>query len=179
MDQVNLQDIKNDWFKVGTMLVVSRVLSGGSLQDQAWQRSSLNTLLGFTAYHVLTKNLVDTARFGEFKPIADTWLKVGTMLVVSRLLSGGNLADRTWQMSSLFTLLGFTAYHLLTSKLVKGDQLADNAAVVSSINDWANVGTMLVVSHLLGGGNLQNQTWQRSSLYTLLGFTAYNFLSNL
>lgn len=179
MSQVNLQDIINDWLKVGTMLVVSRIFSGESLQDQTWQRVSLYTLLGFTSYHVLTKNLFDTERFGGYKSIADTWIKVGTMMIVSQLLSGGSLADRNWQMGSLYTLLGFTAYELLTSKFIQGDQLSQNPAVVSSINDWANVGTMLVVSHLLGGGNLQDQAWQRSSLGTLLGFTAYNFLSNM
>lgn len=179
MDQVNFQDIMNDLLKVGTMLVVSRVLSGGSLQDPAWQRSSLFTLLGFTAYHILTKNFIDTERFGEYKSIADDWLKVGTMMVVSRLLSGGSLTDRAWQMSSLFTLLGFTAYNLLTKNFIQGSQFAENPAVVSSINDWAKVGTMLAVSHLLGGGNVQDAAWQRSALGTLLGFTAYNFLSNL
>lgn len=180
MDQMNFQPILNDWMKVGTMMVVSRILSGEGLQDPAWQRASLYTLLGFTAYHLFTNKFISTDGLDPmYKPIADDWLKVGTMLIVSRLLSGGSLYDRAWQMSSLYTLLGFTAYNLLTNKMVQGENYSENPAVVSSINDWAKVGTMLIVSRLLSGGDVRDNAWIRSSLGTLLGFTAYNFLSNL
>lgn len=179
MDKINFSDILADWAKVGTMLVVSRLISGESIQDQDWIRASLFTLVGFTMYHVLTRNVVDTERFGEYKPIADDWMKVGTMMVVSRLLSGQSLQDPAWLQASLFTLLGFTAYNLLTSKVIKGENVSQHPAVVATVNDWAKVGTMLVVSRLLAGGSLTDQAWARGGLATLLGFTAYNVVSNL
>jgi len=179
MSQINFQDIVIEWLKMGPMLIVSRIFSGESLQDQAWQRSALYTLLGFTTYYITTKNFIGTEQFGEYKPIADTWFKFGTMMIVSHLLAGGSLTDRNWQMGSLYTLLGFTAYNLLTSKFIQGNQFAENPAVVTTINNWVEVGTMLVVSRLLGGGNLQDRDWQRSSLGTIVGYSAYDFLSRL
>lgn len=175
MSQINWNDILADWAKVGTMLVVSRLFSGENLQDPAWQRASLLTLLGFTAYHLVTKNLIDTEQFGEYKPIADDWLKVGTMMVVSRLLSGQPL-DQAWLRGSLFTLIGFTLYNLLTKNFIKGEDIAQGPGVQAAIDDIAKVGTMLVSSQLLSGGNLTDPAWQKASLGTLLGFTVYDLL---
>ena len=168
-----------DLAKVGTMLVVSRLFAGENLQGQAWQRASLFTLLGFTAYNLLTQYFLNTEQFGTYKAIADDWLKVGTMLVVSRLLSGQPL-DQAWQRATLYTLLGFTAYQLFTKNFVKGADVSGVPEIQATVNDWAKAGTMLAVSHLLGGGSLQDRAWQRASLGTLLGFTAYNlFVKNL
>lgn len=165
------KDIINDWVKVGTMLVVSHLLGGGDLMDQNWQMASLYTLLGFTAYQVAVRDLVPTNAAGEYKPIADDWLKVGTMMVVSRLLAGESLQDESWQRASLYTLLGFTAYHLLTKRFVRGGPGATGGA----LNDAAKFGTMFVVSRLLAGGALDDRTWQMASLFTIVGFAAYHF----
>lgn len=175
MFQLHTQDIVTDLLKVGTMLVVSRVLTGGSLQDQQWQMASLYTLAGFTAYHLTTRNLLDTGRLGAYKPIGDDWLKVGTMMVVSRLLAGGDLMDRNWQMASLFTLLGFTVYNLTLAKVVKGDDLTDCEALAVTVDDALKFGTMFVVSRLLAGDSLTDQAWIMASLATIAGFAVYNF----
>lgn len=171
----HMQDILKDWAKVGTMLVVSHLMSGGNIQDPNWQRGSLFTLLGFTAYNVATRNLVDTNNFGQYKPIADDWAKVGTMLLVSRLLSGQPLSQE-WMKSSLFTLLGFTAYNLVTKNFVKGENISGNKGIAESINDAAKFGTMFLVAQLLSGGSLQDQAWQRNVVGTIAGFAVYNLL---
>lgn len=171
----HMDDILADWAKVGTMLVVSHLMAGGDISDPNWQRGSLFTLLGFTAYHIATRNFIDTENFGQYKPIADDWLKVGTMLLVSRLLSGQSL-DENWMRSSLFTLLGFTAYHLVTKHLVKGENLVAHEGIGNTINDVAKFGTMFIVAQLLQGGSLQNPGWQRNSLGTLAGFAVFNLV---
>lgn len=179
MNSQTFENIKADWMKVGTMLVVSRLLSGQSIQDRAWQLQSLYTLLGFTVYHLVVAPFIDTSSLGEYKGVADVVLKVGTMLIVSRLLAGASLTTRDWQMESLYTLVGFSVYELLVSKFLQGSNYSDNPAVKQSINDALNFATMFLVSRLLAGGNLRDQAWLRSSAETILGFVAYDVASNM
>jgi len=167
------QDIMNDWAKIGTMLIVSHLISGGDVMDQNWQKASLFTLLGFTAYHLITRDMVDTGKFAGYKPIADDWVQVGTMMIVSRLLAGGDVTDQAWMKGSLFTLVGFSAYHLVTKNFIKGKELSGNPDVATTVNDWAKFGTMFIVSQLLKGGEF-NQDFAKSSMAVLLGFATFN-----
>jgi len=161
-----------DLVKFSTMLVVSRLLVGGPLDNQSWMMSSLYTLLGFSAYHVVTKKAVPNDMENNIaKRVMYTWLRVGTMLVVSKLLSGEQL-DEAWMMSTLYTLLGFNAYDVVVQDLVPGN-LSNNAGVNAALNDAVQVGTMSAVSRLLAGGEL-DERWVMGTLYTIAGFAAYN-----
>ena len=170
-----MQDIIFDWAKVGTMLIVAHVIAGGDIMDRNWQRASLFTLLGFTAYHIATRNFIDTANFGTYKPLADEWSKVGTMLLVSRLLSGLPFNEQ-WMRSSLFTLLGFSAYHLVTGKFVQGGNITANTGLAAAIDDAVKFGTMFIVAHALAGGDFGNRAWQINSLGTIAGFAVFQLL---
>jgi hypothetical protein len=170
VSQETMQSIRNDWLKVGTMLIVSHLLSGGDLQNQEWMRGSLFTLLGFTVYHLVTAKF-DTTFAGEYKPIADDWMKVGTMLVVSRVLAQQPL-DEAWMRGSLFTLLGFTAYHVATKKFISTDSLTGTQKDVA--DDWLKAGTMMATKQLLEGKSLNDPQWQKGSLNTLIGFNTYD-----
>jgi len=165
-----VEAIRNDWLKVGTMLVVSHLLSGGDIKDQDWMKASLFTLLGFTTYHLVTARF-DTSFAGNYKPIADDWMKVGTMLVVSRVLAQQPL-DEDWMKGSLFTLLGFTAYHVFTKKFISTDTLSGTHKNIA--DDWLKVGTMMATKQALQGNSLSNSQWQKDSLNTLLGFNTYD-----
>ena len=50
------------------------------------------------------------------KDVIDEWMIVGTMLLVSRALTsmatGQPLFTNEWATSSIYTLLGFTVYHI-------------------------------------------------------------------
>ena len=60
------------------------------------------TLAGFTVYNMVTAKMISTGNLkGDAKQIADDWLKVGTMLVVSHLLKGGNPMDNRFLQSSV------------------------------------------------------------------------------
>jgi len=161
-----------DWVKFSTMFVVSRLLAGGSLEDQQWMMSCLYTLLGFTAYHIVTKKAVPNNQENDtMRRVMDTWLKVGTMLVVSRMLSGEPL-DEKWMMSSLYTILGFNAYDVIVKDLVPTN-LTENSNVNDAITDAVVVGTMSTVSRLLSGEPL-NEKWMMGTAYTIAGFAAYD-----
>jgi len=169
------KDVLTDWLKFGTMFVVSQLLASKPLSDQAWIRSSLHTLLGFTVYDVLTKKLIkNTMTDGVMKTVFDTWLKVGTMLVVSRLLSGKSLTDPTWVRSSLYTLLGFTVYHAFVPKLIPNTGQA--GPIKDLIDDVLAFGTMFVVSRQLSGLPFDAQ-WMKESAYSLVGFGAYDIFT--
>jgi len=172
------RDLVVDWVKFSTMFVVSRLLVGGDLGDQQWMMGCLYTLLGFTAYHMVTKKMIpNNAENETMRRVIDTCFKVGTMLVVSRLLSGQPL-DEAWMMSSLFTMLGFTTYDAVLYDLIPLDGI-ENDAMRNVVVDGLTVGSMSVVSTLLAGGEL-NQEMMTTSLYTFLGFAAYDLgTSNL
>lgn len=169
-----MKDIATDWIKVGTMMVISQWLSGGSLMEGSWQTASLFTLLGFTAYHISTRNVITPNLEGKSQAIANDWIKVGTMMVVSRLLAGGGLSDSTWIRNCLGTLIGFTVYNIIVSDYIQGKELTYNTKLQDVINDWAKVGTMLIVSRVISCQPMLEPAWMVSSFGTLLGFTAYN-----
>jgi len=176
LEQINWDNTLSELTKVGTMLLVSRLFVGGDINDIAWRQSSLFTLMGFATYHVFTANVFDTSNFTPtVQAIANDWIEVGTMLVVSQALAGQPF-NEAWFRGSLFTLLGFTAYNLFTANLVDSATISDAPGVQAAIDDWAKVGTMLIVSRLLAGGDLNDPAWTRASLGTLLGFTTYNLL---
>jgi hypothetical protein len=125
-------------------------------------------------FHLTTRHLIDTTRAGEYKPIADDFVKVGTVMIVSRLLSGGSFLDKSWIYSSILTLVGFAIYHLTVAKYVQGKELTYNKPLQNVIDDWAKVGTMLVGSRLLGCESVFDPEWAKSSIATLMGFTTYD-----
>ena len=172
------RDLVVDWVKFSTMFVVSRLLAGGDLGDQNWMMSCLYTLLGFTAYHIVVKKMVPNTSENEvMRKVINTWLKVGTMLTVSRLLSGEPLNEE-WMMSSLYTILGFNAMDAVVGDLVPLDGI-EHPGMKAVVTDALTVATMSTVSTLLAGGEL-NEKWMMSSLYTFAGFAAYDLgTSNL
>jgi hypothetical protein len=164
-----------DVLKFGTMFLASRLMAEGSVTDQAWLKQTMLTLLGFVVFDVVVANVVDLERLSlqdELKDVAGTWLKVGTMLAVSRYLSGGSLSDTEWLRQSAHTLVGFNTFALVTKKVL-GDCSGKTGMAKAVCADWAEVTTMMLVSRVLGGQSVADPAWLKESLMTLLGFTAY------
>ena len=159
-----------DWLYFGTMFIVSRLLSGAPLDDNSWIMSCLYTLLGFTSYHMIVKKIVPNNMSGVMKRITYTWLWIGTMLLVSRLLSGEPLNEK-WMMSSLYTILGFNAYDIITYDMVPN--LSNNVNIQAAINSIVYIGTMSLVSRILSGEPL-NEKWITGTMYTITGFVTYD-----
>jgi hypothetical protein len=112
--------------------------------------------------------------------ILNDWLKVGTMMIVSRFLelrfkkpNDKVASNEVWAKLSVFFLLGLTTYHIVTKQLLPLSN--SNAVIQSVIDDWLKIGTALTVARLLEGEKLNNK-WLMSSLYTLLGFTSFNIV---
>jgi len=110
------------------------------------------------------------------KDIFVDWVKNTTMFSVARWLSGESLMDRQWQMSTLFTLLGFSVYQLSTRNIIDTDYAGSYKAIA---DDWLKFGTMFIVSRLLSGQSLFDMTWVMSTLATLIGFSVYHLVLKL
>ena len=84
-----LKNALDDVLKFGTMLVVSQLLAGKSLADQAWMKSTAFTLVGFVAFDLVTYRLSDMmSGTPKQKLMVSDAVKFGTMFTVSRYLSG-------------------------------------------------------------------------------------------
>ncbi len=117
--QSELKDMLATWLKVGTMMVVSRYLSGESLRDPEWVKECLYTLVGFNTFTLVTQKFMERNPTDKLstrtKAVVGDWMNVGTMLVVSRVMSQQSLGDPAWLKTSLLTLLGFTVYDVFAA----------------------------------------------------------------
>jgi hypothetical protein len=108
----NLKMAADDIFKVGTMLLASRLFAQQSVHDSDWKKESLSTIAGFVAYDVATVHLVDTTKYSpKVKLVLDDILKFTTMKVVSRSLLGREF-DAEFIYSSAAFLVGLLAYDI-------------------------------------------------------------------
>lgn len=171
MSKEAMNTIKNDVIKVSVMSVVSGYLSGKNLMDQAWQMNLAYTLLGFALFELFLAQHVTEKLFKEHTAMVRDLAKVATMLVTVRVMTTqdvNSIMDQQWMMASAMTLAGFAAYHLVTKKLIDTSDRSGDWKQIS--DDWVKVGTMLVVSHYLGGGDVTNPEFLQSSANTVLGF---------
>ena len=173
-----MKNVTLDWAKMGTLLAVSQWLSGGSITDSDWLRTSAYTLAGYSAYEVIGDRLVDTSRFGEFGSTLRESLKVATMFLVGRLLQGGSLTDQAWLRGVGITILGFAVYSLFIRHRLMGQQLTSHPDIAHSINDILHFGIMMLVVHVASGGDVMDRAWQMTVLYMFAGLVAYNLITS-
>jgi hypothetical protein len=170
------RDIVTDVLKNFTMFLVGRVLVSGSFTDSAWQKNVIGTLIGFTIYHLTTRQTFDAGLPGVPRPVFDDWNKFGTMLVVSRMIVGGGLFDMTWIFSTLAILTGFTVYQTFVAPRLRGEDVTYMSSLQMVIDDWLKFGTMLVLSRVLTCQSIFNVAWIMDTLGILIGFTVYDLL---
>jgi hypothetical protein len=171
MDLLQDKDFQQNIMKFATMLVVSKSFS---TTDNEWQTASLYVLIGFAAYHAVTKKLVKNDFEGPMKSVANTWLKVGTMLAVSRALSGSPF-DNQFYMESAYTIAGFNVYDVLVYKYLP---VIENPILSQITADAMVVGTMATVKQALLGKS-HDRSFVIQTLQTIAGFAAYNVLAGL
>ena len=171
MSSKALNNIKNDVVKVTVMSVVSGYLSGKDLMDQKWQMNLAFTLLGFAIFELILAKHITKSVFKEHLDMVKDLAKVSTMLITVKFMTTQNinsLMDEKWLLGSAITLAGFAAYHLVTKKLLDTTGRKGDWKEIS--DDWVKVGTMLVVSHYLSGGDITSPAFLQKSANTVLGF---------
>lgn len=172
-----LNDLKTDKalhrniLKFATMLSVSKAMS---LQDTKFVVSTVATLVGFTAYHLVTKKIQLPIENPDLKAVSNTWMKVGTMLVVSRLYKGEKLSQE-FLMDSTMSLIGFNAADLILPRAMPdlGNELLQKIST-----DIAVVLIMTITKTLLSGGKITRGLLAQAS-WTIAGFVLYDLIEEL
>lgn len=171
MDLFQDKEYQQNMMQFSTMFAFSHAIMS---KDRNFQLSSIFTLLGFTVYHAIVKKLDLNTFQDQKKTVVETWLKVGTMLIVSHSLKGGEY-DANFLFDSIFTLIGFNVSDLFGKQFIP---TVDNKIAQNMINSAFVVGTMSVVSQLLKGKNIDNK-FLFSSGSTIAGFMIYDLISGL
>ena len=108
--------------------------------------------------------------------VKQDWYKFGVAFIVARLLTNQSLeglANKDWAINTLLVLLGFTAYRLLTVRLVDTKNVS-NMKMRNALDDVLKFGTMMVVSRLLAGKSLNDKAWMKTSAMVLAGFVVFD-----
>jgi hypothetical protein len=108
-------------------------------------------------------------------------IKWAIMFVISKWISGGTLTDRAWQLSSLFTIIGFLTYNISTRHFfapMKGSRRSNRSSTAKLVvDDWMKFGTMFITARALSGASLLNLNWMYGVLATMVGYTIYDVLT--
>lgn len=111
--------------------------------------------------------------------IKNDTLQFGTALILSHLFAGKNLFSKDCSNSKtiLLTLIGFSVYQSIVSKLFVTDNL--NSTLKITINDTLKFFTMLYVAKYLGDyENLYTKDFGLTTLNLLTSFLLYNSFVN-
>lgn len=109
------------------------------------------------------------------KNITKVWLRFGTMFVVSRLMSGLDLNNRDWRLSCVYVMLGFTLVDVLIDVAKLPNPGMGGEITKKLANRVLRTSGMMAISQTLGGSKLDNE-WLMQTIYTTLGFCAYDVL---
>lgn len=172
-DLMNDKALHRNLLKFATMLTVSKAIS---LQDAKFMTSTIATLVGFTAYHLVTKKIQIPLPIEnpDLKRISDTWMKVGTMLLVSRLYQGGKLSQE-FLTDSAMTLLGFNVADVLVPRFLPNFQ----SDLVRKIATDVSVVMIMTVSKALLTGQKVDMKLIMGAVWTLSGFILYDLVEEL
>lgn len=161
------KELHTNILRFGTMLSFAKSFS---TNDKKWQRASIFTLVGFAVYHIFTKRFLRPTIPEEYKAAVNGALKVGTMLLVSNSLQGGNF-DLDFATDSAFTLSGFAAYDLVISKLLK----IEHTLLNKILQNILVIGTRDTIKQLLMRGNF-DMDFVKNSLAVIAGFSMYDII---
>ena len=167
------KELHRNVLKFATMLTVSKAMS---LEDKSFLTNTLAVLVGFTAYHIVIKNIKLPEMHPDLKNMAKTWLKVGTMKIVSQLYKGGKLT-KDYLMDTVFTLVGFNVADVLVPR-IKQVLPHQSELVEKIVTDVLVVGLSSVAKSLLTGQKV-TQMLVKDMTFTLSGFILYDLIEEL
>ena len=174
-----LSSIKLDSGRFGSALVSQQVLSGNSIRDTEWIKSTILVLIGFAVYQLIVRRYVTfTKSLADYnlENATENFIKFGTMLIISRALSGRKLNDSNWLFEIYTILAGFLFYDTVVSHgysyLVSKYNLSCKSSLV--LYDVMQFGTMFTVSRWLSGQPM-NYEWVFSSTTYIIGIALYDY----
>lgn len=112
----------DDTLKFSTMFFISRLLSGQSLSDPEWIKTSGLFVGSLVTYDLLAHNIVAEKTATMDPAMATTItdvLKFGSTFAVHNFLTGGEF-NNEWTMSTVGFLVGVIIYDMFISKYTYG-----------------------------------------------------------
>lgn len=187
-DPESYRKVLDEWKKFGSVLLLSRILSNQFLSnhslDYKWVSNTLAILCGFTLYRIFIENIVDTDSWlsGKIKNSIDQTFRVGTMLLFSRFITGGEF-NSTWLKSSLSTIIGFMGYDLVLSNIkdtIDNEYCQLYHKYNSAITDVVRFGSMFLISQYVKSDantsiyDIYDSEWKVTSLAFIVSLVIYN-----
>lgn len=168
-------EMKEDLFKIGTMLAVSKAFKDGDLKgldNKKFLMETGATLAGFAVYHLLVKDYAQKIQLadGNLQKIVQVAVKVGTVLAVPKLLKGKDLDI----YRGSFVVAGFAADAILGDCFNIG-QYFDDPRMKKVADDFVLAAMTTLVPRVVRGGRITSKALQEVVAKTL-GFAAYTFL---
>ena len=167
-------EMKEDIYKVGTMLIVSKVFKDRhikDLNDKVFLKETIITLIAFAFYHLFIKDLALKVPIQDERlyKIALISIKVATVLIVPKILKGKELDI----YRGSFIISGFIA-NFLFKDCIDLDSYFIDPRFKKMADDFVLAGFTTLVPTIVKGGRI-TQKLLYEALAKAVGFGFYDF----
>lgn len=168
-------ELKEDIFKMATMLAVSQVFKDGNvnaLDNKSFLTQTGSVLLGFAIYHLIIKDYAQKIQIpnNNFQKIVQIAIKVGTVIAVPKLLKGKNLNVYTGS----YIISGFVA-NAFFKDCLNLKQYFDDPRMKKVADDFLLATFTTIIPRIVKGGRI-TQKLLTEVLAKTVGFAVYDFV---
>lgn len=168
-------ELKEDLFKMATMLAVSRVYKDGdlnALDNNKFLRETGSVLLGFAVYHLLVKDYARKIQVGNpnLQKLLDVAMKIGTVIIAPSLIKG----EKVNLYSASYLISGFLA-NALFNDCLNLSQYVDDPKLKKVADDFVVAIFTTIVPRMVRGGRITKKTLGEIAAKTV-GFATYDYL---
>ena len=168
-------ELKEDMFKMATMLAVSRVYKDGDLNgldNNKFLRETGSVLFGFAIYHLLVKDYAKKVQVGNhsLQKLVDVALKIGTVILAPSLIKG----QKVNLYSASYIISGFLA-NAMFKDCLNLSQFVEDAKLKKVADDFVVAAFTTIIPRIVRGGRITKKVLGEIVAKTV-GFAAYNYL---
>jgi len=168
-------ELKEDIFKMATMLSVSRVYKDGDLNgldNNKFLRETGSVLLGFAVYHLLVKDYAKKVQVGNsnLQKLVDVGLKIATVILAPSLIKG----QKVNLYSASYLIAGFLANSIFKDCL-NLSQFVEDRRLKRVADDFVVASITTIIPRVVRGGRVTKKVLAEIVAKTV-GFAAYDFL---
>lgn len=167
-------ELKEDLFKMGTMLAVSRAYKDGDVKALDNRKFLMDTgyvLLGFAVYHLFVKDYAKHLQVGNanLQKLVDVGVKIGTVILAPSLIKGQKINI----YSASYLISGFLANALLKD-CINLSQYFDDIKMKKIADDFMVALFTTLVPRIVKGGRVTPKALQEVVAKTV-GFGVYDY----
>lgn len=168
-------EMREDVFKMATMLAVSRAYKDGdlnALDNKKFLNETGSVLLGFALYHLFVKDYAKKVQVGNhnLQKLVDVAIKIGTVILAPSLIKG----QKVNLYSASYIISGFLANAMFKDCLNLG-QYFESMKMKKVADDFVVAVFTTIVPRVVRGGRVTKKSLQEIVAMTA-GFAAYDYL---